>query len=291
MPHLTDIETLESSISRFYERYSARRVAMAAFLVGLFSIGASLVTYILTAHAISAVAAFALVGLVTVNLTMIFIVPPAKRLAAARELITNAIKEPSRIKSFDVRGIKLADKHGEVHGLSGVDSQVWQNIVVPYLVQVQAAGAQGKGSVKKERKLTASERRHIENRRREVLEIEKKIETQRKQLEEQQKALEAKSAELSEAEKRANQVISKAESINSEALEKAKREQETKFAAREKEIAELQKRLEEERRDLEERTAYVTNVEESLVDRLNELTTREASIEQGEINAGIRSDS
>lgn len=46
--------------------------------------------------------------------------------------------------------------------------------------------------------------------------------------------------------------------------------------------------LEQARTELEKRTRYVSEVENSLVDRLNSLSEREASIEQNEINAGLR---
>jgi DNA repair exonuclease SbcCD ATPase subunit len=48
--------------------------------------------------------------------------------------------------------------------------------------------------------------------------------------------------------------------------------------------------LETMARELEERSRYVDSVEESLVERLGQLTEREAYLEQGEINQGIRSD-
>jgi hypothetical protein len=222
---------------------------------------------------------------------MLFIVPPANKLAAARDLICSAIREPARIKAFDIRVVKLADKKGDIHALQGVDLAVWHNMVVPYFVQSQAAGQASESSTRKERKLTASERKYIEPRRREVLEIEKKIEEERKALEAQRRAMEARSAEIGEAEQRATEAVSKAGQIDTEALEKSRAEQEARFAEREREIADLRRQLEEERKDLAERTAYVTSVEESLVNRLNELSTREASIEQGEINAGLRRDS
>jgi glutamyl/glutaminyl-tRNA synthetase len=43
-------------------------------------------------------------------------------------------------------------------------------------------------------------------------------------------------------------------------------------------------------KELEERSRYVDSVEDSLVERLGQLTEREAFLEQGEINQGIRSD-
>lgn len=48
--------------------------------------------------------------------------------------------------------------------------------------------------------------------------------------------------------------------------------------------------LEQRESELEERMRYVANVENDLIDRLNQLSEREASIEQTEVEAGIRED-
>ncbi|MGB0258853.1 MAG: hypothetical protein ACPGES_09395 [Coraliomargarita sp.] len=57
-----------------------------------------------------------------------------------------------------------------------------------------------------------------------------------------------------------------------------------------KRLAIKAKELEEAAQDLERRSRYVSEVEDSLVTRLNELSEREASIEQGEVDSGLRSD-
>lgn len=57
--------------------------------------------------------------------------------------------------------------------------------------------------------------------------------------------------------------------------------------------AALEKRLqdlESAAREIEERATYVTESENSLIERLDELTHREATIEQSEINSGLRKD-
>lgn len=50
------------------------------------------------------------------------------------------------------------------------------------------------------------------------------------------------------------------------------------------------KEIEASARELEDRARYVSEAEDTLVERLGQLTEREASLEQGEINAGIRED-
>lgn len=282
---------LEESIARFYERFSARKVALASFLVGVFSIGIAFVIYSLTHMALFAIIAFALVGILAINLCMIFVVPPAKKLAASRELICSAIREPSKIKAFDIKGVKLADKEGKVITLAGTELMIWRTMVVPYFVQRQAAAGGATSEAKTgARKMTASERKYIEDRRREVLEIEKKIDEERAAIEKDRKELESRSEKVSAAEKMASEKLAQAESVNLEAIEAANAEREAAFKKREAEIEERARAVEKEAKDLEERSEYVSNVEDSLVERLNELTTREASIEQGEVNAGLRKD-
>ncbi|HKK19268.1 MAG TPA: hypothetical protein VJ952_11360 [Opitutales bacterium] len=61
-------------------------------------------------------------------------------------------------------------------------------------------------------------------------------------------------------------------------------------AEQEHTLEERLRRLEEENRKLEERSRYVEEVESSLIERLDRLSEREASIEQSEINSGTRRD-
>lgn len=189
------IAELETSIKHYYERYSAKKVALAAFLVGVFSIGFTYVAFALTGMPFVAIVVFGIAGFMSVNLTMIFVVPPSKKLAESRELVCAAIREPSRIKEIDRKGVKLADKQGQVHTLNGPEIEVWKNKVVPYFMQTQSAG-QPVAKAKAERKFTVSERKYIEERRREVLEIEKKIEEERKKLERERQEIEKRSNEL-----------------------------------------------------------------------------------------------
>lgn len=60
--------------------------------------------------------------------------------------------------------------------------------------------------------------------------------------------------------------------------------------AREAALEARLKELEAAAQDIEERAMYVTESENSLIERLDELTHREATIEQNEIDAGMRKD-
>ncbi len=59
---------------------------------------------------------------------------------------------------------------------------------------------------------------------------------------------------------------------------------------REKELEEQMRQLREAQQKLDERSQYVDEVENSLIDRLNQMSEREAHVEQSEVNAGLRMD-
>ncbi|HKK19326.1 MAG TPA: hypothetical protein VJ952_11650 [Opitutales bacterium] len=194
------IEELEAGIHQFYERYSQKKVALAAFMVGVFTIGLSFVSYALTTTGWLAIIVFGIVGVVSVNLVVIFVVPPSGKLAAGRELICAAVRDPSRIKAVDEKGIKLADNDGELHKLAGPEREVWASRVVPYFMQIQSA-LQPAAKARAERKYTVSERKYIEDRRKEVVEIEKRIEEKQRELEKEREKMKKRRAELEELEK------------------------------------------------------------------------------------------
>ena len=60
--------------------------------------------------------------------------------------------------------------------------------------------------------------------------------------------------------------------------------------AREAALEARQRKSEEEAVALEKRASFVTDSENSLIERLDALTQREADVEQSEINAGLRRD-
>lgn len=284
------IDRLEARVVRHFERYAARRVALAAFLSGLLSIGAALLVLSATASLLYAVLGFVVAGFLLMNLLIFFLVPSVKELAEAQALICGAVRYPERIKSFDTKSVKLSDESGKTRELKKFELKLWQTMIVPFLVKQGRKVERVETVLLKDGPAEAGERGEIEARRRELVEAEKRIEQERRRMQDQYLKIEEKMAELSEAEGRAAALQAKEREQTEENLERSKQEREAKIAAREKEIAELREALEAERADLQERAAYVETVEESLVDRLNELSSREAEIEQGEINAGIRKD-
>lgn len=220
MARENSIEELEASIQQFYERYSAKKLALAAFMVGVFTFGFTYVAFALTGMTLVAIVIFGIVGFFSVNLTMVFVVPPSKKMAESRELICSALREPSRIKEIDTKGVKLTDEAGTVRTLSGPELEVWTSKIVPYFMQTQSTG-QSVTQVKADRTFTTSERKYIEDRRREVLEIEKKIDEARKELKEERKEIEKRRSELLKMEKNSNKVSNQSdgESTSKQAIE------------------------------------------------------------------------
>lgn len=181
MAEASSTKQMEKSIERYFERYSTKRIALAAFVVGVLTIGLTYVSYAMTAHMLIATLVFAVVGFLSVNLSMIFIVPPSEKLEKSRELIFMALRDSSRIKASDGKKVKIVDKVGTIHSLKGVDLAVWNSHVLPHLMQQQGDGSSGV-KLNTDRKLTVSERKYIEGLHREVKTIEKKIAKERRAL-------------------------------------------------------------------------------------------------------------
>ena len=362
MARNTKLEKLEDAVIRYYDRYSAKRVALATFLVGFVSLLVSLAVYGWLQSGLYAALGCLFVGFIGINVAFLTIVPPAQSLAKGKHLICAALREPPRIKSYSMHKVELADANGKLHQLAPRDLKVWNQLVVPYLIECQASGDLSSGR-KSTRHLTASERRYIEERRKEVLDLEKKIQDERKDLEKDRAELEARSADLKEAEEMVIARLSGIEQAEAEleqlrivAAERADqdasahdaRAAEAKAAelrAKEAELTGLKERLAEDRcrletqkaemqrlrenvtrspfpfagskgpqesglsleareaalearyrqledeaRALEARSNYVADSENSLIERLDALSQREASIEQSEIDAGLRKD-
>ncbi|MDQ8195445.1 hypothetical protein QEH59_13495 [Coraliomargarita sp. SDUM461004] len=350
---------LEHAIHRFYEGYSTKRIVMATFVVGALSLVLSFVVYALMASGLLASIVFLLVGFIGINVAFLTTVPPASSLNRSRNLICEAIKEPSRIQSYDMNNVQLLDSSGKVQTLCARDMALWSSLVVPYLIESQANGEQTSRK-KSQRQLTASERKYIEQRRKEVLEMEKKIESERKRLDHDRLELEARSADLKQAEELVIERLTVVETAEAEleqlrivAAERADvdavaydaqaadmkaaelREKEIELAALKERLAEdrrsfesqkaelsrLQKtvthtpfdtvkqspdsqsveareaalearlkQLEAEAEALEARATFLTDSENSLIERLDALSEREAHVEQSEVDAGLRQD-
>ncbi|TVP80711.1 MAG: hypothetical protein EA353_03205 [Puniceicoccaceae bacterium] len=192
-------EKIEKLVLRFYDRHSAKRVALATFIVGFLSLGAFFIVFFWLESVLFAALAFLLLGFISINVCFLTIVPPANSLKATRELICAALRDPSRIVSYDKQKVRLKGEKGTVVTLTSRDMTVWNDLVVPYIIANKAdVGAQQ--SERASRVLTASERKYIEQRREEVIELEKTIAEERKSIEMDRKEIEARTADLNQAE-------------------------------------------------------------------------------------------
>jgi len=269
------LEDLEKAITRFYDGYSAKRVALATFVVGVVVLFTSLGVYSWTESAlIAAIAAFAL-GLIAINVAFLTIVPPALALQQSKELIVGAIRDPSRIKTLNMQKVQLIDIKGKAKTLGGREMGVWTRLVVPYLIQCQADGQLPSSRKKSSRTLTASERKYIEQRRKEVLEIEKKIEEDRKKLESDRKEIEIRTSDLKQAEEvviarltGVERAEAEIEQLKIAAAERAGQSDEeydkAELRAKEIELVKLKDRLAKDRESLDQQKAEMQRLKESM---------------------------
>jgi hypothetical protein len=358
MAEKNKLADLEKSITRYYDQFLAKRLALAAFAVGLLVLVSALAAYwALTSGLLAACVGF-VVGFIGINLAFITIVPPSSSIKEVKQLIFGALREPARIKSYDMKKVKILDAKGRLHTLKARELRIWTSLVVPYLIHYNISG--DKAAPRKVRTLTASERKYIEQRRQEVLEMEQKIKEERESLERDREEIEMRGADLKEAEEmviarltgieRAEAEIEQLKLITAERADaeagsydaKAAEAKAEKLREKEKELSEMKERLAEERQsfeqqkadmdrlktsvtrspfvgvtassaeqsvaereaalearqreleaaacELEKRADFVADSENSLIERLDALSHREATIEQGEIEAGIRED-
>lgn len=342
---------LEKQIALYFDTYSAKRVALAALSVGIVSIGLSVGVYALSKNMLISIGAFFASSLFSVYFAFIFIVPPTKTLKASRELIIGAIKDPRRIKEAAPKKVVVLNNKKQLRTLSSLELSVWQSIIVPYFMQAQGGSGPISNTEKAPRRMTASERKYVDQRRKEILEMEKQLKAERDRLEADQKEYEKNAAELKKAEdlvldrlaqvetaeaelEQLREDVKHAESATDESRMKSLKDKEDGLHRKEAELEALRLRLEQDRlsvvirekemqghsnlqidtsegdkaaseiqaleqrikelefqsSDLDNRSKYVVEAENSLIERLNELTVREASLEQKEINAGLRQD-
>lgn len=348
----TAIADLEKRIDHFYEAHSAKRIAMAALLVGVVSIGGTWAAYYLTLNAFIATGVFAVSSLVVVNVAMFVIVPPTQQLADSKALMVGALKDPIRIKSVGTKKVKLADGRGHVRALSRLEQVLWETIVIPYFIKM-SSGGDSVSVQSNDARLSNPERKVMEKRQAELSVHEKELLAERGQLKEERAALDTRTKELKKMEDKLEDRVSRVEASQEDlvrlkdnlqrridesqtvkvdaaenallqkkatelkakelALESAKqelasdREQlETKKSKLEQMQGSLQQEqafvednsgktdkaqeLEQRESELEERMRYVADVENDLIQRLNQLSEREASIEQTEVEVGLRED-
>ena len=260
------IADLEKRIERAYEAHSAKRVAIAAMLVGVVSIGTSWAVYYFFLDVLIAIGAFALSSFLTVNVAMFMVVPPVKQLADSKALMIGAIKDPMRIQSIGDKKVKLADQQHHVRPLSAFEQSVWNAIVIPYFIkmrsgrEVERTGtvegetvtAQKKVMDKRQAELTARaaelmlEREKLDQERIDLEMQAKELKKVQAQLEDRTSRMEASEAEL--ARLKENQQRRLRETVNLTGAERALLEQKAdELKAKELELEGIKRQLESDR--------------------------------------------
>lgn len=282
------IANLEKSIDQSYRAHSAKRVVMAALLLALVSIVVSWAVYDVTLNVLITTAAFAVSSLLMVNLAIFAIVPPTGKLADSKALMLAALKDPERIKSMGKNKVALVDGQGQIRGLSRFEQGLWGKFIIPYLVKNSSrSGAE------------STETNAIKQRRAELSALEQQLHAERDKLKEERAVLETRTDELSQQGKQL-----KAQELTLAALQRELADDRHQFETKKTELEQTQDSLqcaqapvgndatdlEQRESELEERLRYVATVENDLIERLNRLSEREASVEQTEVEAGLRKD-
>ncbi len=282
------IANLEKTIDHSYRAHSAKRVVMAALLLALVSIVVSWAVYDVTLNVLITTAAFAVSSLLMVNLAIFAIVPPTGKLADSKALMLAALKDPERIKSMGKNKVALVDGQGQMRGLSRFEQGLWGKFIIPYLVKNGSrSGAE------------STETNAIKQRRAELSALEQQLHAERDKLKEERAVLETRTDELSQQGKQL-----KAQELTLAALQRELADDRHQFETKKTELEQTQDSLqcaqapvgndatdlEQRESELEERLRYVATVENDLIERLNRLSEREASVEQTEVEAGLRKD-
>ncbi|MFW6217729.1 MAG: hypothetical protein ACOC4K_01920 [Verrucomicrobiota bacterium] len=255
---------IEAAIDRFLQVYSAKRIALSAFLVGGISIAASIAIYALSASGIFSALAFGVTSLLLVNVAMIAIVPTTEQLARSKSLLCGVVKHPKRIRSVEKSKVSLVDGGGNACTLNAVEQRLWDDVVVPAIMR-QGMSAMA-ASDRPQRKLTVSERRYVDEQKKLMVEKEKAIKEEQKRIAEEQSRI---ARERSELERRTEEL----------------QEAENLVISRLSEVEMVQAELEQMREDIDSKAATVDgskNVAETKLLREREaaLKAKEAELEQ-----------
>ena len=346
------ITELEASIDHFYAVHSAKRVTLAALLVGIVSIGVAWGVYYSTVNVFLAIGAFAVSSLITVNVAMFGIVPPTMGLANSKAFIVGALKEPLRIKSVTKKHVQLEDAQGRVRRLNGFERVLWRKIITPYLIGMHTGASVAEGSQSEAARLTNTEKKVFEKHQAELGAKEKALRLEREKLRVEREELEERNSELEKAENIHLDRISRVEMAEAELTKQKDRlersdaakqsavlaaenatlvqQKEAALQAKGDELESLSQRLQADRElmdaqqaklesmkgallreqaasggtaaahkarelearasELDERMRCVADLENDLIERLNQLSEREASVNQIAAEANHRDD-
>ncbi|GEM_PF-4315720 len=268
---------LEWRIERHYCKYVIRRLLGASIFALAVSFSITALVYDTTSSLLFSGLSLLFSGWFFQSLFIRFFVPKETFLDESKVFITGAVALPARIKQADGKVIIIEDEEGVDCRLNRMERRIWDSAILPYIIE------ENKRVEAQRRNLQGDPSNRMASRRTELNEWEEKMQRERVLLKTERQRLEKRIKQLQKNEKggagagtalgRAG-IGPSAEAAQEERVRLEKKSSELETAARE----------------LEERTKYVNYVEDSLVDRLNELTRREAELEQKEINSGIHGD-
>jgi myosin heavy subunit len=344
------ITELEKSIDHFYQAHSAKRVVIAALLVGVVSIGMTLLAYSLTFNVLMAIGMFALCSLLMINIAILAIVPTTLELSDSKALIMNALMDSKRIQTEEGQRVKLIDDDGRVHTLSRVEQALWDTVVVAHFIKISTSAdavrgplnqvkparpdsnmpARPQSSISVQEQELIAEREKLEHERAVQKMKSNELRKMQDQLENRMSRVEASRDELDRLKQNLESRLSQNQTATVEAAEFARLEEKVAKLKARKAALELVNRelrndrdylknqklqldqirkssegeqaqlddsgqsmrdeLGERERELEERMRYVASVEDDLIDRLSQLSQREAEVEQVEVEVGLRED-
>jgi response regulator of citrate/malate metabolism len=262
------IESLHQGIDQTYEKFMRERKKLAIAISALVALIASILAGVIYTNFIFIGICFLVTFAAALFKLLKILTPSSRQREGSIELIHSAVNEPSRIKSFKNDHVCIVDASGNLVQLEGIEQKIWQSEVVPFFL---ASKLEAESSFKrKSRSEESSKVNEFRRRRAEILE---------------------KGASLEQERDRVRMNIESLQSADGAGAEPSKIDEKEKILKqREAEIQERMTQIEREARDLEARSSYVTEVENSLVERLNNLSEREAYLEQNEINGGILRD-
>ena len=367
------LENLDTNVGKHFERYASRCLIRAVAFSLLIALAVALVSFILFDRRMTSIFVFGGVGLVSLNILFLMLVPSSKSNKQSHALIMATAKAPERIEDIRPGVIAVQTDEGQTHELSAVERQVWQELVVPFLCkqhsrtladQKSVVGhvltrsemvqlSEQRKAIKADEARIQQERLQLNTKRADISALQERLVSEEKELQNAREDIELRSdalqqaedlviSRLSEIEVAEAQMEQMQENLNAHQrsgetsasdLERLKRKEEELDALRlsleeDKHVVELQKtelnqlkgelireggidaepdlspdeslrlreqaleselqKLQAATKELESRSQYVQEVEDSLIDRLNSMSEREAFIEQGEVVAGVR---
>ena len=369
------LKNLDTNIAKYFERHASSCLLRAVTYSLVLAVLLSLFAFAASNSRIVAIAVFGVVGVLSVNVLFLMLVPSNKTRKQSHGLIMEAAKDPALIEDIRPGVIAVQIEGEEAHELNAVEKRAWQQLVVPYLCKMHSKTLSDQKSVaghvltrsemiqlneqrktikedeariQQDREQLATKRKDISNLQERLVNKEKELQHAREEIQLRadslQQAEDLVISRLSEIEVAEAQMVQMRENLNtqqnagqSSASDEArlKRKEAELDALRlslqeDKQVVELQKtelnqlkgemiresgldvqpdlspedslrlrekeleaqflKLKEATSELDARSQYVQEVEDSLVDRLNTMSEREAFIEQGEVDAGIRAD-